>query len=128
MKTIIAGSRDLKWVNGEYIRHIYRHVCTWTISEVVSGGARGVDLAGEEFAMFCGGMVIKRFLPDWSKGKSAGNLRNIEMAEYADALIAIWDGRSKGTAHMIREMERRGKPYLVIVHGNHAEARGRVGK
>jgi hypothetical protein len=83
------------------------------ITEVVSGGARGVDRLGEEFAV-AHHLHVKRFLPNWKLGRGAGFIRNIEMAEYADALIAIWDGVSRGTAQMIREAKKRGLRVYVF--------------
>ncbi len=71
------------------------------ITEVVSGTARGADLAGETWAIM-DDVPIKRFPADWDTyGKRAGYLRNEQMAEYADALVAVWDGVSRGTNHMI---------------------------
>jgi hypothetical protein len=98
MKTIIAGSR---WI-GDYetICHAI-NASGFIISEVVSGGSRGVDRLGEQWA-YHQLLPVKRFPAEWhTLGKAAGPIRNGEMAEYADALIAIWDGKSKGTAHMI---------------------------
>lgn len=68
--------------------------------EIVSGGARGADSLGEFYAEERG-YLIKQFIPDWEIGKQAGYLRNLEMAKYADALVAFHDGKSKGTQHMI---------------------------
>ena len=98
MKVIIAGSRE-----GFSLEGVYK---AWDqsglgMSEVVSGTARGVDRLGEEFATK-EGIKITRFPANWdSFGKSAGYRRNAEMATYADALIALWDGHSRGTKHMI---------------------------
>jgi hypothetical protein len=110
VKVIIAGSRDLDQ---------YDYVDTgvlnsgYVIAEVVSGGARGPDKIGEEWADLHN-IPVKGFPADWDKyGKSAGIHRNIEMAEYADALIAIWDGKSKGTLHMITAMVSKKKPVFV---------------
>jgi hypothetical protein len=59
--------------------------------------------------------VIKRYPADWDTfGKSAGYRRNEQMAEDADALVAFWDGESKGTAHMIDTMAAMDKPVRVI--------------
>lgn len=110
MKTIIAGSRgfqDIQLVEQACSR------CGWDITEVVSGGARGIDRLGEEWAKR-NGIPIKQFIPEWNndKGhfvKSAGIHRNMSMGKYADALIAIWDGESKGTEHMISYMRSLGK-------------------
>ena len=65
------------------------------------GGAKGVDAMGEQWARE-NKIPIKRFDPDWDKyGAGAGPERNRLMAEYAEALIVLWDGRSRGTANMI---------------------------
>lgn len=98
MKVIIAGSRTI---------HSYKAVCQaiaesgFEVTEVVSGGASGVDTLGERWARGKG-INIRQFLPDWAKfGKSAAYKRNVQMGDYADGLIAIWDGASKGTGHML---------------------------
>lgn len=76
------------------------------ITEIVSGTCEGVDQLGEEWAERHG-IPVKRFPADWKKyGRRAGPLRNQTMASYADALIAIWDGKSKGTRSMIDEALR----------------------
>jgi alkanesulfonate monooxygenase SsuD/methylene tetrahydromethanopterin reductase-like flavin-dependent oxidoreductase (luciferase family) len=60
------------------------------------------------------GVKVARFPADWDTyGKRAGYLRNEQMAEYADALFAIWDGESKGTKHMIDIMLSKKKPVYV---------------
>lgn len=98
MKVIIAGSRE-----GFDLCDVYE---AWgqsgfKITEVVSGTARGVDRLGEILA-HKEGFPIKEFPADWDNlGKRAGYVRNAQMAEYGDALIALWDGESKGTKHMI---------------------------
>jgi len=84
------------------------------IEQVVSGTARGADRVGEQFAERFG-IELKRFPADWKRwGKSAGAIRNAEMAEYADALIAFWDGESKGTQHMIKVATKKGLEVSVI--------------
>lgn len=98
MKTIIAGSRSIT----DY-KIVFQAIVAsrFAITEVVSGKARGVDTLGEQFA-FEWHLPVKFFPADWeSFGKSAGYVRNVQMAEYADALIAIWDGKSRGTKNMI---------------------------
>lgn len=68
---------------------------------IVSGGARGIDALGEKYAKEYG-MKTKIIKAKWDKyGKSAGYRRNGEMARIADSLIVFWDGKSKGTRHMI---------------------------
>jgi|SRR5581483_677657 len=112
MKVIIAGSRTLSDLD-----LVEQTVCSFIdptqISEVVSGGAKGVDFAGECFATKYR-IPIKRFPADWKQhGKKAGYLRNVEMAQYADALVAIWDGESKGTKHMI-DIAREKNLYVYV--------------
>lgn len=69
--------------------------------QIVSGTANGADRLGERYAKERG-YSIKQFPADWDGfGKRAGYLRNAQMADYADALVAFWDGESKGTNHMI---------------------------
>lgn len=88
------------------------------ITEVVSGAAIGVDQEGEHWASHYGAKV-KRFpveKEDWiNKGKSAGPIRNKKMADYADALLLIWDGQSRGSANMKYQMERLNKPIYEII-------------
>lgn len=110
MKVIIAGSRSIH--AKELIPQVARY-SGFTISEVVSGGAPGVDRLGEEFAKSFGiDLVI--FPANWIRyHQSAGPIRNRKMAGYADALIAIWDGSSKGTQDMIKTMEALGKPVFI---------------
>lgn len=110
MKVIIAGSRGI--TDYEMIERAVES-SKFVITEVVSGTARGVDTLGEEWAInhF---IPISRFPADWNThGKSAGYKRNLKMGEYADALIAIWDGKSPGTKHMIDIMKKLNKPYFV---------------
>lgn len=113
MKTIIAGSRT---INSPVPVCEAMNESGFTITEVVSGGARGADLYGELLARH-NGIPIKRFTAEWNRlGKGAGCIRNNQMAEYADALIAVWDGKSKGTAHMIRAAGSKGlKVYVKIL-------------
>ena len=110
MKVIVAGSRNIQ---APY--HVAQAIYSspFSVSEIVSGGARGVDTLGEHWA-YEHARPVTKFVPDWDKfGKGAGFRRNDQMAEYADALIAVWDGKSKGTEHMIKTMEALGKPVHV---------------
>lgn len=111
-KYIIAGSRD--FTDFELMGKVLKE---FEVSEIVCGGARGADLLGKEYGEKYN-IPVKMFPADWKKFKNAaGPKRNIEMAEYADALIAFWDGESTGTAHMIKEAHRR-KLYTVVVKYN----------
>lgn len=99
MRTIIAGSRSID--DYEIIDRAVRE-SGFEITQVISGGARGVDSLGEHWAKI-NRVPISVFKAKWDTyGKRAGYLRNEEMAKQADALIAVWDGKSKGTEHMVR--------------------------
>lgn len=103
MKVIIAGGRDHAPTPDEErcVRAVLAHN---KATEVVSGGARGVDLWGENLAGLLG-LTVKRFPADWERhGRSAGPIRNKQMADYADALIALPGGR--GTANMVATARR----------------------
>lgn len=102
MKTIIAGSRTIN--DYELIKRILNY-SKINISEIVCGCANGVDKLGELYGIE-NNIPIKYFPADWSKGKSAGYTRNIEMAKYSNAAIIIWDGTSKGSQHMIKEAKK----------------------
>jgi hypothetical protein len=112
MRTIIAGGRNI---------HDYQLVLSAVaessipISVVVSGGAQGVDYLGERYARE-EGYPLDVYPADWNKhGRAAGPIRNAEMAENADALIAIWDGQSRGTKNMIEIARKRGLTVYVKV-------------
>ena len=113
MRVIVAGTRgfyDLSVVTSA----VYSSPWLEKITEVVSGGADGVDSLGERFAENHL-LPVTRFCAEWSKhGRAAGPLRNDNMAAYADALVAVWDGKSSGTRDMITRMIERGKPAYVV--------------
>lgn len=113
MKTIIAGSRD--FVDSDFlVDHMWHRPDEMQITEVVSGGARGADKLGEAYGSFIS-VPVTVFPAKWKQyGPAAGPIRNVEMAKYADALIAFWDGKSKGTKHMIHTMLDLKKPVLVF--------------
>jgi len=108
MKVIVAGSRGI--TNYSIVKGCIQDSITddFVITEIVSGHARGVDRLAEAYAHFYG-LPVRVFSADWNLyGKSAGYIRNTEMAKYANALIAIWDGKSRGTRHIINEAKRLG--------------------
>lgn len=113
MKVIVAGGRDFN--NMLMARH-YLDKLLSNKDVIVEGGARGADFQGLVYALMTGIEMIS--IPaDWNlHGKQAGPLRNIEMSKTGDALIAFWDGQSRGTAHMINTMLRSGKPVTVIYY------------
>lgn len=115
MKVIIAGSRKgtsytdtklaIQLAKGDGI----------VPTEIISGLANGPDTFGVQYGME-NDIPVREFPADWDTyGKSAGFIRNAEMAESAEALIAIWDGRSRGTRDMIRTMRKANKPVYVHV-------------
>jgi len=117
MKLIIAGSRDIH----EAVHIIAAMILGEDIlpfpEEVVNGGCWGVDMAGMVWAKRYA-VLIKTFSPDWTRyGKSAGPIRNEQMAKYADALLAIWDGESRGTFDMIKRADKHGLKMLVVTVG-----------
>lgn len=128
-KVIIAGSRDITlapFAISEIIRLAgYETSSTLAeiddkpvITEVVCGKARGIDTSGEEWA-HTAGVHVMEFPANWGfHGKAAGPIRNKEMADYADDLVLIWNGRSTGSGSMKSIMLGVGKPvYEVIIKG-----------
>ena len=103
-KIAIVGSRDYykKQESREVINRVLNELnLLYKDIEIVSGLARGADALGEEFANE-NGIVFHPFPADWETfGKSAGHIRNREMAEFSDIVIAFWDGKSRGTSNMI---------------------------
>ncbi len=113
MKVIIAGSRGI--TDPAYLQAVMAEIDdpNLDITEVVCGMAKGADMLGFDWATE-NNIPVKRFFPDWDRyGKRAGIIRNREMGDYADALIALWDGSSHGTTHMIGYMKHLGKPYVI---------------
>jgi len=99
MRTIIAGSRTATMAN--VVSAVDACPFRSQITVDISGTAAGADKFGEAVAA-ANGWAIERYPADWKQhGKRAGYLRNAHMATIADALIAVWDGESKGTSHMI---------------------------
>ena len=117
IKVIIAGTRDfndyafLKKNVDYFLQGINPNN---EEIEIVSGNARGADKLGERYAKEHN-LPVKLFPANWDKyGKRAGNLRNQEMANYADVLIAFWDEKSKGTKHMIDIAKKQGLTVIVV--------------
>jgi hypothetical protein len=105
MKVIVAGGRDVTDVAAvsDAIRE-----SGFAPSEIVSGGASGVDSIGEMWARW-NNVPIRRFEADWEEhGRAAGPIRNRAMANYADALVLVWDGQSRGSRSMKQEAQQRG--------------------
>jgi dissimilatory sulfite reductase (desulfoviridin) alpha/beta subunit len=118
-KVIIAGSRGfsnyklLKEACDKYLREKKK---THNVI-VVSGHARGADTLGEKYASD-EDLDLEIYPADWKKyGKSAGFMRNEQMADIADAVIAFWNGESHGTKHMIDIAEEKGLNVKVVNYG-----------
>jgi hypothetical protein len=115
MKVIIAGSRTFN--NYDLLERVLQEE-NLIIEEVVCGGARGADDHGQKWARN-NGVSVKYFNAEWEKyGRVAGIIRNHEMGDYADYLIAFWDGKSRGTKDMIDYMQQLGKHGKVVLFKN----------
>ncbi|AUO79153.1 hypothetical protein [Salinibacter phage M8CRM-1] len=110
MKVIVAGSRSI--TSQDMVDRAIEE-SGFSVSVLVSGGARGVDRMGEKWAE-SQPIPYLVYPADWGEhGKSAGYIRNAEMAEWADALVAVWDGKSRGTKHMIETAHKSDMPIFV---------------
>jgi hypothetical protein len=108
VKVIIAGSRTLTPSNQLLTDCIT--ASGFDVEEIVEGGSAGVDKTAEAYGIGSN-ISVRTFPANWNKyGRAAGPRRNREMAEYADALILVWDGYSRGSASMKREADRAGIP------------------
>ena len=113
MNVAIVGGRDFNdyeqfksCVTGEKIK----------FKTIVSGGSRGVDSLAERYANEMG-VPVKIYLPDWTKhGKAAGPIRNKQIIEASDCVIAFWDEKSHGTKSSIKIAEDLGKPLTIFVY------------
>ena len=108
MKIAIIGSRNLKVNNlGEYL--------PIGVTEIVSGGAKGIDTCAKIYALK-NNIKLTEFLPDYDNyGRSAPIRRNVEIINYADVIVAFWDGTSHGTKFVIDNAKKRGKKVIVYV-------------
>ena len=114
MRTIIAGSRTIFDYN--VIQQAIQQ-SGFDITQIVSGMAKGVDSLAVDYAKN-NGISLASFPAKWIVDgvyrPQAGYLRNLEMSEHADALIAIWDGKSPGTKHMVDIAIKRGLAVYVF--------------
>ncbi len=114
MRTIIAGSRGITDPNVVLAAIAFAFGEGILPSVIISGGARGVDALGEQWAKSVG-IPVEVYPAEWGKyGRKAGTMRNVHMGNVATALIAVWDGKSPGTKHMIQFARRHG--LKVYVH------------
>ena len=107
MKIAIVGSRNISVPDLE-------NYLPEGVTEIVSGGARGVDTSAKEYAIQHG-LKLTEFLPEYDKyGRGAPLKRNLQIIEYADEVIAFWDGKSRGTKHVIDNCKKLGKKITVF--------------
>ena len=110
MKLAVIGSRGLTVKDlGKYIPE--------GVTEIVSGGAKGIDACAREYAIQ-NGIKLTEFLPEYEKyGRSAPLKRNLLIINYADEVIAFWDGASKGTKYVIDNCKKMDKKIDVFING-----------
>lgn len=111
MKAAIIGSRNLMVSDlGKYLPK--------NTTEIVSGGARGVDYCAKEYAVK-NGLILTEFLPEYNKyGRCAPLKRNLLIINYADEVYAFWDGKSKGTKFVIDQCKKRAKIFMFLLKSN----------
>ncbi len=108
MKIAIIGSRNISKLN-------LKDFLPNDIDEIVSGGAKGVDTIAKKFAQQ-NNIKITEFLPNYECfGQIAPLKRNIEIIEYADTVLAFWDGKSRGTKYVIDNCKKMNIPINVII-------------
>lgn len=107
MKPAVIGSRSIT-------SYPLEEVIPADTEEIISGGARGIDTLAREYAQ-AHGIPCTEIRPDYARyGKGAPLRRNLEIIEKADLVIALWDGKSTGTAHTIRKCREIGKPVVIF--------------
>ena len=108
MKVAVIGSRNLQVQDlGMYMPK--------GVTEIVSGGARGIDRCAARYAQ-THGFKLTEFLPDYEAyGRGAPLRRNLQIINYADLVLAFWDGKSTGTFFTIRKCREAGKPVKIFV-------------
>ncbi len=108
MKVAVIGSRGLTVSDlGRYLPE--------NTTEIVSGGAKGVDTSAREYAKN-NGIKLTEFLPEYTRfGRSAPLKRNITIIEYADIVLAFWDGKSRGTKFVIDNCRKLGVEVRVYI-------------
>lgn len=108
MKVAVIGSRNLA------VKNLEKYLPEGT-TEIVSGGARGIDSCAKNYAN-ANGIPLKEFLPNYDEfGRSAPLLRNLEIIDYADIVLAFWDGKSRGTKFVIDKCRAKGKPVNIFI-------------
>ena len=107
MKVAIVGSRGLEF--NDFSPYLPEEV-----TEIVSGGARGIDQCARRYAR-AHGLKLTEFLHDYeSYGRRAPLLRNLTIIDYSDLVLAFWDGSSRGTQFVIENCKKKNKPVKVF--------------
>lgn len=114
IKLLVCGSRTI--TNAFYVFNCIEEsinqleLLEYNISHIIEGQAIGVDSIAGQYAKLTKITLLDDFKPDWKKhGKGAGFVRNKEMVDLCDRGIAIWDGKSTGTAHTISLLRKQDK-------------------
>ncbi|MBQ1187095.1 MAG: DUF2493 domain-containing protein [Clostridia bacterium] len=108
MRVAVVGSREL------FVRNLEKYLPEG-VTEIVSGGARGIDSCAREYALKHG-IKLTEFFPDYDTyGKKAPLIRNIAIIDYADVVLAFWDGQSRGTKFVIDKCKVLNTPVKVYV-------------
>lgn len=117
-RVVVAGGRDFNNYHmlESKLDHLLKSKLISSEVIIICGGARGADRLGERYAKERG-LSVNYFLADWGKhGKSAGYKRNKIMSENSDATVAFWDGKSRGTKHMIDLTKTEGNLLKVVYY------------
>lgn len=106
-KIAVVGSRGLHIDDiGEYLPE--------NVSEIVSGGAKGVDACAREYAL-ANGIKLTEFLPEYEKfGRAAPLKRNDTIVDYSDFVLIFWDGKSRGTKYVRDYCKKQNKAYRLV--------------
>ena len=111
MKVAVIGSRNI------LVHNLEKYLPEET-TEIVSGGACGIDSCARAYAMKTG-MKLTEFLPEYEKyGRQAPLKRNLQIIEYSDLILAFWDGQSRGTRHVIDHSRMQNKPVRIYLRVN----------
>ncbi len=106
MKVAVVGSRNLKVYD-------FSKFLPENTTEIVSGGARGIDICARNYAK-THGIKLTEFFPDYKTyGKIAPLLRNNQIVDYADVVLGFWDGKSTGTVYVIKRCKQKGVPFKL---------------
>lgn len=108
MKIAIIGSRTIKGFNLE------PYIAPLNVTAIISGGATGVDTIAAQYA-HAHGIELVEFRPNYALyGKGAPHIRNRQIVDTAECVIAIWDNKSKGTQSVIEYAKKKNKRIIII--------------